>query len=180
MENENVVFAKRCIAQACIELMKEKDFQDITITEICQKSGYSRMAYYRHFESKNDILPTYMRIIADEFQQEVLKKMPQADSRSYEILLYSFRYFKNLHEFVECLAKANLTSILQYGLNYYMDTYLAGSEADMSTRYSLYYYAGGIFNLYSIWILTGMKESCEEMAQIVFERMHKKYEVISF
>lgn len=172
--NENVIFAKRCIAEALITLMEEKEFQKISITEICEKSGYSRMAYYRNFQSKDDILIVYMQILADQFRQDVVTKMPQADSRSYEILLYAFRYFGNYHRFVECLASAHLSSVLQFGLNYYMDTYLAGSGADMAKRYSLYYYAGGIFNLFSIWIANGMKETPEEMAHIVFERMHKK------
>ncbi len=174
MDNGNTLFARRCIAEALINLMQKKDYADISITDICKTAGFSRMAYYRNFHSKDDILITYMKILADQFRADVLEKMPQADSRSYEILLYTFRYFGNYHRFVECLSGANLSSVLQYGLNYFMDTYLAGSDADMKTHYSLYYYAGGLFNLFSVWIANDMKETPEEMARIVFERMHRK------
>jgi len=36
---------KEAIEQALISLIKEKDFKDITITEITKKAGVSRTAY---------------------------------------------------------------------------------------------------------------------------------------
>ena len=53
-------FIKSCIVTALIELMKERDFDQITITEIANKAGVSRMAYYRYYTSKNDILVQYL------------------------------------------------------------------------------------------------------------------------
>lgn len=178
MTSEDIVFTKRCIAEALINLMMSKEYQDISISEICKASGYSRMTYYRSFSSKDDILITYMTILADQFRHDVITKAPQADSRSYEILLYAFRYFGEYHRFVECLAKANLSSVLQYGINYYMDTYLVGRDESIQKHYAVYYYAGGLFNIFSVWIANGMQETPEEMAQTVFERMNKKHEVL--
>ena len=41
---------------ALILLMETKPYEKITITEITKKAGVSRMAYYRNYESKDDIL----------------------------------------------------------------------------------------------------------------------------
>ncbi len=155
-----------------IYLMEKKDYQEISLTEICRTAGFSRMAYYRNFKSKDDILVTYMKMLADKFREDLKKQFPEPSSRSYERLLYAFRYFKNYRRFAECLLNANLSSILQYGLNYYMDTFVAGKNADKMTRYGLYYYSGGIYNIFSIWVAGGMKESEEEMARIVFDRIN--------
>ncbi|MGI6046191.1 MAG: TetR/AcrR family transcriptional regulator [Eggerthellaceae bacterium] len=43
------------IEATLIALMSEKDFSDITITDITKKAGVSRLAYYRNYESKEDI-----------------------------------------------------------------------------------------------------------------------------
>ena len=91
---------------------------------------------------------------------------------SYDYLLFAFQFFKGYKRFVDVLLKANLISVLQTGLNYYMDRYLAGTDADMTMRYQMYYYAGGICNLFTIWISRGMQESCEEMAQIIYDRFN--------
>lgn len=170
--NRNALFARQCIAEALIKLMEEKDYKKISLTEICETAGFSRMAYYRNFKSKDDILITYMKMLADQFRRDVVQKMPQASSRSLELLQYAFVYFQNYRRYVQCLLNANLASVLQYGLNYYMDTYVAGEDADMKKRYSLYLYSGGIFNIFTVWIANGMQETPEEMAQILFERMN--------
>ena len=174
MENKNgsSLFARQCLAEALIGLMGEKDYQEISLTEICRTAGFSRMAYYRNFKSKDDILVTYMKMLADKFREDVLKKLPDASSRSYELILYAFQYFRNYRRFAECLLQANLSSILQYGLNYYMDTFVAGEDAGKKKRYTLYYYSGGLYNLFSVWVMGGMEESAEEMAQVVYERIN--------
>jgi len=41
-------------------IMKRKDFNEISITEITQKAGVSRMAFYRNYKSKEDIIINYI------------------------------------------------------------------------------------------------------------------------
>ena len=45
-------FIKKCIKDSLLILMNEKNFKDITITEITEKAGVSRMAYYRNYTYK--------------------------------------------------------------------------------------------------------------------------------
>ena len=166
-------FARQCIGEALVQLMREKEFESISVTDICKTAGFSRMAYYRNFHSKNDILVQYMNMLADKFRTDLMKTYPGISSKSYEIVLFAFKYFKDYHAYAECLIKANLSSILQDGLNYYFDRYVAGTGSDIGRRYSLYYYSGALFNIYTTWVKGGMKESPEELAQIVYKRMNK-------
>ena len=50
------IHTKNKIYETAIELMKEKDYQDITIEEICGKAEVSVGAFYHYFSSKNDFL----------------------------------------------------------------------------------------------------------------------------
>ena len=65
MDNKTL-FAKQCIAEALITLIEEKEYQDISVTEICKIAGFSRMAYYRNFTNKDEILMTYMFMLVDK------------------------------------------------------------------------------------------------------------------
>lgn len=177
MDNK-VLFAKKCIAESLIGLMNEKEYQEISVTEICDRAGYSRMSYYRNFSGKDDILRSYMKMLVDEFRKASSAQAPHFTMVTYEHLVFAFRYFRNYSYFMECLLKANLSAIIQYGLNYYMDTYFLAESDDISKRYRMYYYAGGLCNLFTVWISNGMKESEEEMAQIVFDRFnHPSYSI---
>lgn len=44
------------IYRAIIELTKEKSYDTITIREVCQRAGISIGSYYKHFQSKDDII----------------------------------------------------------------------------------------------------------------------------
>ena len=46
----------RKIHQAITELVKEKNYDSITIREICLKADISIGSYYKHFNSKDDII----------------------------------------------------------------------------------------------------------------------------
>ena len=78
MEHIKPPTAADYIYQALIELMKQKPYDRITITDITKKAGVSRMAYYRNYQEKDDILIEHFRgIIArtnDRLATESLKE----------------------------------------------------------------------------------------------------------
>ena len=43
---------RECLQTALIQLMSQKPFEKITITELVRRSGVSRTAFYRNYESK--------------------------------------------------------------------------------------------------------------------------------
>ena len=53
---ESNKITKSSLQTALIYLMNKKDFDKITITELVKKAGVSRMAFYRNYNSKEDIL----------------------------------------------------------------------------------------------------------------------------
>lgn len=126
------------------------------------------MAYYRNFSSKEDILRQYMMMLADEFRAEAMQKYPDHSTRSLEIILFAFSYFQRYRVFAERLIQANLSSILQDGLNYYFEKHVASPDASPERRYAMYYYSGALYNMYTCWVKNGLRESPEWMSRIVY------------
>ena len=54
--NEVNLLTKECIVTALLRLMDTKNYSDISITEITNLAGVSRMAYYRNYKNKDEIL----------------------------------------------------------------------------------------------------------------------------
>lgn len=52
--------SKTIILMAIIFLMKEKEYQDISISEIIDKAEISRSTFYAHFKKKDDIIVYYL------------------------------------------------------------------------------------------------------------------------
>ena len=165
-------FARACLSQSLIELMQTHDYSAISITQIVQKAGVSRMTYYRNFNSKEDILRDYMDEIIAHYIEDIQNLPENEGFQDYSHIRHCLEYFKNYSDFVLCLAKANLTEILLNGLNSYM---LYAGDADGTSfagKCRLYYYAGALYNVYMQWLKDGMREDLDVLAQIIYEQVH--------
>ena len=69
MAGENVAEAR--IAEALLDLVAEKPLERISITEITERAGVSRVSYYRHFSSKEDILLRHSEYILDSLVLDI-------------------------------------------------------------------------------------------------------------
>lgn len=158
---------KDCIFTSLMMLMDQKKFEDITITEITQKAGVSRMTYYRLYNSKEDILIQHLSEVSRSLTQKLEKSSPIPPEQLY---LQFFTLFQKHSSLIEHLAEANLLNLL---LDHFMEvTHCLNEntwdpqENDEHTKYRLRFQSGGLFSMLLHWIETGQKESPEEMAKL--------------
>ena len=112
-------YSKRSIAEALLQLMETEDYDRITIQQIVDAAGVSRMAFYRNFESKDQILQYHVDRITDEF-------------------------------------------VLRAGLKEKYDA------AD-TIPYFLEIFRHGICSIYYAWLVSGCKESVEELTDMILQ-----------
>lgn len=152
---------------ALIRLMDQKDFKDITISEIAKKAGVSRMTYYRTYSSKQDILIQYF----DDHSKELLAKLestPQLTAEQFALMFFSS--FKEHVHYLKYLYLAGLmTEMLERFTGFLRCLYqrielpvMSGSELE----YHIRFVAGGLYMLLFHWQENGLKESPEEMAKM--------------
>ncbi|MDE6142426.1 MAG: TetR/AcrR family transcriptional regulator, partial [Bacilli bacterium] len=67
MRIQSEKYVDEYIISALFTLMKKKKYEDISITEITNKAGVSRVSFYRNFNSKEDIIKKWIEDITDHF-----------------------------------------------------------------------------------------------------------------
>lgn len=87
------IHTKNKIYETAIELMKAKDYQDITIEEICGEAGVSVGAFYHYFLSKNDFLIEMYSRADNYFLNEVDQHLTSIDPLD-QIIEYFVIYAK--------------------------------------------------------------------------------------
>jgi len=75
-------------------MLRERNFQDIHVTEICSKAGISKVTFFRYFPQKEDVLLYFMRVWAFEVSMELQKK----DIRGIKAVKYIFDRYGDLCE----------------------------------------------------------------------------------
>lgn len=92
---------------AFLELLEQKDFEYITVKEICKKAGVNRSTFYLHYETISDLLSEsveyinrhfldYMKINSADFRNTYLFQMLSATTR-FMMLMSEFLTMRQEH-----------------------------------------------------------------------------------
>lgn len=162
-------FVKECLFDALMILMEKKSFSRITVTELTQKAGVSRMAYYRNYINKYEIINDYLDSLFEDYSEELEKYKNQNINQNTFVF---FQYFRKQTRLINNLINSNMTTLLLERFNKYLpklfhQLFIESPFSPEEERYQLAYTAGGFFNVLIAWLANGMKESDEEMAAIV-------------
>lgn len=149
-----------CIRTALVYLMGTKPYEKITITEIIERSGVSRAAFYRNFSSKDEVLQSEMaeitRVLQKAFSNSLLTDNPR------QWLVYFFDEVKHYRKEVELLLKADIDA----------NQILNSISIEKNTQepmfgYKVAIYLGSLWIIVKTWIKNDLKESPEELADFV-------------
>lgn len=162
-------FVKECLFDALMILMEKKSFSRITVTELTQKAGVSRMAYYRNYIDKDEIINDYLDGLFEDYSEELEKHKNLNINQNTFVF---FQYFRKQTRLINNLINSNMTTLLLERFNKYLpklfhQLFVESPFSPEEERYQLAYTAGGFFNVLIAWLANGMKESDEEMAAIV-------------
>lgn len=161
---------KEWMLKSLLSLMVEKDFQQITVSEIANRAGLDRRTFYRHFQSKEDILTGRVRSLAVEYEQ-ILRHSPVMNTRS--IALSFFLICRENRELLKLLARHKLMPLLLYELGGLFpqihNKYHTGDDfyAPFETRYAMYYHVGGFWNVLVHWLEQDMDKTPEDLADMI-------------
>lgn len=56
LRKEKSILTKNKLFETAIELIKEKGYDNVTISEICEKAGVAKGTFYVHYKAKEDII----------------------------------------------------------------------------------------------------------------------------
>lgn len=150
---------EEAITDALLELMKTMDYDKISITDITEKAGVSRITYYRHFSSKEDILIRYFEIAKQKFQQQYSEQLKQANYTQVITSLFSF--FKENIDINKTLRSARLDHIV---LDYLSEDFVKNMP-QIQDKYFAHLLSGGLFNVCIRWLENDCSDSVEEVSR---------------
>lgn len=162
-ENETKVLTKECISTALLVLLEEKPYEKITISEITEKAGVSRMAYYRNYKDKDDILITCIRDAETSFLNDIMEKslpFKQMITEAGKFFLQSAGVLHVTNDLpVSKKALGEITSnIFKFWSRF---------SVDMKKSYTVIFNTGAVVSVFNEWVERGARESAEEIADII-------------
>ena len=163
-ETRRVKLTKRLMKDALLELMEEKPFAKISVTEVCARADVNRSTFYAHYQDTAALLC--------ELEDEVLAGMPVMGDGSFEDELT--RYFDHVRQ------NAGLfrTLIVRHGSEDFtrriVDASLAryrpgGTEAGLTDRYSHVFFIHVVIGMLKSWLTDVFPLTSRELARLILQ-----------
>lgn len=163
---------KECIYEAYLHLLEEKQSDNISITEITERAGVSRVSYYRNYSSKLDIINDYLKDYVESYniKNNVSQNVDDFNQHLYHILdicKENKRLFKILFKLG---IQLNTTNAIIEKTFYYVEKRFK-SKLTNPNKYNLCFYAGAIIFVLNEWLSNDCKEPIEEIYNIIINNL---------
>lgn len=154
------MFFQQCLYKALMELIQEKKFEKISIGELCERAGVSRMTYYRSYNYKEDILLQHL----DECFAVFMNDLDVRDF--YGIALRFFQFWQGEEmTFLIAVVKSGLSSQLMDRFYMYLEKIISSMEMGAEVgSYVKSFLAGGLYKMLIDWVKEGAKTEPTVMA----------------
>ena len=168
--------------EALLVLLERKEYEFITVKEICQKAGVNRSTFYLHYESMDDLLQetieTLNKRFYEYFNQKKVEDIVQSTDKS-DLFLITPEYLKPYLTFIEQNKRA-------YSL-FYSKPKLFGTEktfnkmyqaifqpilrkygvAEEDMTYVFSYYSGGVIAVVKNWVKQNFDKPVDDVIRII-------------
>lgn len=175
---------RHCILKAFTELLREKLYTEIRMTEIAEKAHVSRRTLYRYFDGKERILDAaltdQMTFLMNEIGQREEWKL-------HEMLYAHYAAFPGKKDEFIVLKKTGLLEYVGEKLPVIVmrmieKLYEAGdteavpfSQPTAEERYRFHYTVAGCGRMSKLWLEEGTALSAEEMTGITVKMLEREY-----
>lgn len=155
---------KKRMADAFVDMLSQKSYADITVTDIVNTAQVARVSFYRNFNSISDVVDYITDELANEFLDKILPVLNSNDENKWREFLFDFiNNALNNRGKIEAINLQN-TAVLFSHLNTKMQMYVnVNSNKTISDKYTSYVKACLINNVVKKWIDDGMVETPEEI-----------------
>ena len=155
---------KKRMADAFVDMLSQKSYTDITVTDIVNTAQVARVSFYRNFNSISDVVDYITDELANEFIDKILPVLNSNDENKWREFLFDFiNNALNNRGKIEAINLQN-TAVLFSHLNTKMQMYVnVNSNKTISDKYTSYVKACLINNVVKKWIDDGMVETPEEI-----------------
>lgn len=164
----------KLLSEALISLLSEQSFDNINISDICDKAMIHRTTFYKHFEDKYHLLDSLISELVENLEKNSAEQTPINNPRQYYVNLFKL-LLEHMQENVKLYSVGLLNNgfamkVLQKSVGERTKAKLVSNEAtgvvfSIPTPILSEFYSSAMVNLAIWWLENNMPLSIEEMVK---------------
>lgn len=178
-ENQRITITKRLLKDSMLRLLKEKELEKISVSELCREAGINRATFYRHYGIPRDVLMEIQMDLYHELRRTI--PMPTAPGEVKPTIEKLCAFMADHMDLLRIIVQSNTDSdfaafINELYLEIWAEIGQLGALRNLNqedARMLTLYFAGGSYFVMRHWLLGNVSKSPEEMAYCLYELMSK-------
>ena len=171
----------KLLGDAFVSLLREKNFDQITVREICERAMVRRTTFYQHFKDKQDFLVWFIRGKQKEFLRQANfsgDPITGIDDYLTGILAEVLRFLRKYRQYIDAIRSSvpgSISPLRIFGdawvkdLTVILEKYVEhpGFALPASPALAAEYYAGGVLAAVRWWYVNGCDGSVEDLVAAI-------------
>ncbi len=161
-QKENLT--KSYIYKAFIYLLEKHQYDEISVCDIANKAGVSRMSFYRNFASKEDLV--FQGV--GEISNKIHKKLENQQSKSqYALAKATFEEFRFAKNIICSFKDTNVAKTFGDEISKKLAETMPNDYMNKTSKYIPVFVIGAIASTLLCWLKNGAEEEPEDMAKLI-------------
>ena len=146
-----------------MQLLEKKELKKITISELVERAGVSRAAFYRNYSSKEQILEEIFKNTV----QGITDKLEEFNFKTemYQIWLFLFKEAKKEAQVISLAIDYNFEKLLTQAVFDFLEKRNRNAKKTTNS-YMNSFWSSAVVSVLSKWIKDGMKVPAEKIASM--------------
>ena len=155
---------REAITNAFFTLFAKKKMDDITVTEIVSEAHVARASFYRNFNSKDEVMDSAIRDAIQDMTDGTESSLAQVYKKNH--VRRCFELFARYRDYLVEIYRSGFGPRILDALNSFYEQIAGDMPADSTERFSLYVFAGSLYNTAMTWLRDGRGEEPDEVAEV--------------
>lgn len=164
-----MIKTKEALFDALGRLLREKEFDRITVSDIVKEAGITRKTFYNHYQDKIEMVQDYQKTLIGKIIQ-LKNSHPDLDQDGYVALFRLFQEDDTLAGLLSLTSSEDMQSLLRQTIlqNWKNEINSDGRIIDpLVAEYQAVLIMNAIFGIVQHWLTAGRRVPPEKMAEIV-------------
>lgn len=168
-----IVKTEKVLFEALIDLMKDKTFEEIKVSDICHKALVNRSTFYAHYNDKYELLETCIQDLKESLIVELNNNKEYKTLKEYylEMIRLFLNHIEERKDLYKSILINNRNSIMMDILYDVVDSNITNEikkdksniVSDVPSEVISKFYLGAVFNVSIEWLKDSSKMSKQDI-----------------
>lgn len=159
--------SKDYLTTALLQLLEKNSYSSINVSQLVRRAGVSRMAFYRNFNSLDDVLLDYFSAIIGKRFTDIIQHVPPVEKlNSLELFFTDFAAVleRSISQGYESIIRQVFNKNMQH---FYDSLSIFDDIREPEKRYYLKFMSDGVYSIWREWLISDQKEPLETIHQLL-------------